>query len=198
MYGAWDKATKNGNTLQMRALDWDTDGPFQNHPQVTIYHAEDGDENGQSFANVGWTAWIGSITGMSSVQTAISEIGVTFPDDSFGRESRFGVPFTFLLRDVLQFDAGLPEIHEHITDAARTCNLILGFGDGKINSEDGSAPFNSCQYSNSVANFMDDTNMKPVNATWHAPIPQMVYHGMDWLCPNYSVVLHKQLESLHG
>ena len=25
---------------------------------------------------------------------AISEIGVTFPDDSFGKESRFGTPFT--------------------------------------------------------------------------------------------------------
>jgi hypothetical protein len=26
----------------------------------------------------------------------------------------------------------------------------------------------------------------------------MVYYGMDWLCPNYSIVLHKQLETLHG
>lgn len=25
---------------------------------------------------------------------AISEIGVSFPDDTFGEESRFGVPFT--------------------------------------------------------------------------------------------------------
>ncbi len=25
---------------------------------------------------------------------AISEIGVSFPDDSFGEESRFGIPFT--------------------------------------------------------------------------------------------------------
>ena len=42
---------------------------------------------------------------MSSVQTAISEIGVSFPDDTFGKESRKGTPFTYLLRDVLQFDA---------------------------------------------------------------------------------------------
>lgn len=38
--------------------------------------------------------WVGSITGMSSAQMAISEIGVSYPDDSFGEESRFGVPFT--------------------------------------------------------------------------------------------------------
>ena len=25
---------------------------------------------------------------------AISEIGVSFPDDTFGKESRFGIPFT--------------------------------------------------------------------------------------------------------
>jgi hypothetical protein len=35
---------------------------------------------------------------------AISEIGVAFPDETFGNMSRFGVPFTFLLRDILQFD----------------------------------------------------------------------------------------------
>ena len=27
-------------------------------------------------------------------QMAISEIGVSFPDDTFGKESRFGIPFT--------------------------------------------------------------------------------------------------------
>ena len=32
--------------------------------------------------------------GISSKQMAISEIGVSFPDDSFGKESRFGIPFT--------------------------------------------------------------------------------------------------------
>lgn len=28
MYGAWGNATAGGKTLQLRALDWDTDGPF--------------------------------------------------------------------------------------------------------------------------------------------------------------------------
>ena len=39
-------------------------------------------------------AWIGSITGVSSAKLAISEIVVSFPDATFGKESRFGVPFT--------------------------------------------------------------------------------------------------------
>ena len=36
-------------------------GPFKNYPQVTVYHPSEG--NGHDFANVGWTGWIGSITG---------------------------------------------------------------------------------------------------------------------------------------
>jgi isopenicillin-N N-acyltransferase-like protein len=39
----------------------------------------------------------------------VSEIGVSYPkdelgNDDFGKESRIGNPFTFLLRDILQFD----------------------------------------------------------------------------------------------
>ena len=67
----------------------------------------EGGEEGVSFANVGWTGWLGSITGMSSERVAISEIGVSFPDASFGNESRVGNPFTFLLRDIIQFDTSL-------------------------------------------------------------------------------------------
>ena len=97
-------------------------GPFKNFPQLTVYHPQNS-SNGHAFANIGWTGWIGSITGQSNFpilyyyshltacsstvvvifnvtigfsveQMAISEIGVTFPDDTFGDESRFGVPFT--------------------------------------------------------------------------------------------------------
>lgn len=39
-----------------------------------------------------------------------------------------------------------------------------------------------------MANFITDTNLQPVNDTWHAPIDDVVYHGMDWLCPGYSEV----------
>lgn len=32
--------------------------------------------------------------GFSEQSMAICEIGVSFPDDTFGKESRFGIPFT--------------------------------------------------------------------------------------------------------
>ena len=132
MYGAWGTSTYEGKMLQMRALDWDTTGPFQNFPQVTVYHAGDDDDLGHSFANVGWTGWLGSITGMSSANMAISEIGVSFPDATFGKESRFGIPFTFILRDILQFDSSLQDAISRISSSNRTCDLILGVGDAKV------------------------------------------------------------------
>ena len=38
------------------------------------------------------------------------------------------------------------------------------------------------QYSASVANFFNDTTMEPVY-DWHPRMDNVVYYGMDWLCP---------------
>eukprot|EP00058_Branchiostoma_floridae_P015574 XP_002601062.1 hypothetical protein BRAFLDRAFT_75498 [Branchiostoma floridae] len=180
MFGAWGEALFPHGTmlpatelLQMRALDWITEGPLQDFPQVTVYHP-DGEGNGHAFANVGWTGWIGSITGMSEKKMAISEIGVSFPDDSFGAESRFGVPFTYLLRDILQFDNTLDDSINRIANSARTCDLIFGVGDGKLNA------FRGVQYSASVSNFFDDQNLKPT-ADWH-PLIKDDLASLEVLC----------------
>jgi hypothetical protein len=39
--------------LQLRALDWDTDGGLQDHPVITIYHPGTS-KLGHPFANVAW------------------------------------------------------------------------------------------------------------------------------------------------
>jgi len=188
MFGAWGKAVpSNYSLLQLRALDWDMDGPFRNYPQITIYHPD----NGHPFANVGYAGFIGSFSGMSSTPTATSEIGVSFPDDTFGKESRQGIPFTYLLRDLLQFDKSLNDSMDRITNANRTCDLILGVGDGNM------AAFRGIEYSYSVAKFFDDTNMEP-DEDWHPKIPNTVYYGMDWNCPNYDEVFAQQLNALYG
>lgn len=191
MVGAWGSAVKQpGSLLQLRALDWNTDGPFKDFPQVTVYHPSD-PKYGHAFANIGWTGWFGSITGFNSKQMAISEIGVSFPDASFGSESRFGIPFTYILRDVLQFDSSLSDAMHRMKNAHRTCDLILGVGDAKISQ------FRGIQYSASVANFYTDTDMEP-EASWHPKVKDIVYYGMDWLCPGFSEVLARQLTKHHG
>lgn len=48
------------------------------------------------------------------------------------QESRFGYPFTFVIRDILQFDADLDATITRLGDTARTCDLILGAGDANM------------------------------------------------------------------
>ena len=63
--------------LQFRTLDWDMSGPFRDYPHITVYHPNEGN----AFANVGWTGWVGSLTGMNDQQMAISEIGASYADE---------------------------------------------------------------------------------------------------------------------
>jgi len=81
MFGAWGNATlesQHGDLIQLRALDWDTEGPFKDFPMVSVYHPVDG----HPFANIAFTGFVGSITGVSSSRCSISEIGVSYPDET--------------------------------------------------------------------------------------------------------------------
>jgi len=198
MVGAWGAATAGGKTLALRALDWDTDGPFKLLPSVTVYHPDAARGGlGHAFANVGFVGWIGSLTGMSSAQMSIHEIGVSYPDDThFGSETFVGVPFVFLLRDILQFDETYADTVARVEAANRTCDLILGVGDGKAGGA-----FRAFAYSGSQVEVYDDTNLQPWNNsadTWHPRFENVVYYGMDWLCPGYSRPLSEQIAALHG
>jgi len=211
MFGAWGSATPDGHLLQMRALDWDVAPPFTDHPQITVYHPEGGAASQHAFANIGFTGFVGAMTGLSAASTAISEIGVSFPDSTFGDESRFGVPFVFLLRDLLQFDANLTQMQRRISDAERTCHLMLGLGDGKAvapgaaggargsaTPDASSAPFSGVRYAHSAVSFFTDPANVPPTEEWHPPLEDVIYWGMDWACPGYSVPLHHQLAAHHG
>ena len=196
MFGAKDSATQSrgGKLLQLRALDWDVDGPFRNFATIVVYHPNPG--NGNAWANLGFTGWMAAITGFSEQQIGMSEIGVSFPDESFGAETYLakGYPFAFLIRDVIQFDSTLSAATKRITEATRTCDLLLGVGDGKSND------FAGYQYSPKVANVFKPENpaVWTYNATWHPPINDVVYWGMDWLCPNDNTMLSHQLQKYHG
>lgn len=77
-----------------------------------------------------------------------------------------------------------------------------------------------------MANFFTDTDMMPLNDTWHPRMHNIVYYGvfgclkgivafdctylrflfdvacvvigMDWLCPPYNKELHKRLQHYYG
>lgn len=199
-FGSWGSASLDEKTYHMRSLDYDTDGPFRDHPQITVYHPSASTDNSgtiqNAFANVGWPGAIGSLTGMNEKQMSVNEIGVSFPDDSFEQgtpdtppEKLIGKPWMLVVRNILQHTNTLADAVQSVIDAERTCNLILGVGDGKKETQ----MVNGIQYSGRVANPYNDLNQMPVNATWHPVLDSMVYNGMDWDCPNYTIVLGEQL-----
>ena len=70
MIGASDTATETGNLLQLRALDWDVDGPFKDHANLIVYHNDDDPER-VSWAHIAWTGFIGSVTGFNEQKMSI-------------------------------------------------------------------------------------------------------------------------------
>lgn len=196
LFGAWGTATPDGSTLQLRALDWNTASPFRDNAAVLVEHPTGYESEGaNAFASVGFVGWLGGLTGYSQSKMGISEIGIAFPDASFGNESREGVPFTFLLRSILEFDNSVEDSTNRIKDANRTCDLVLAVGDGKAPGPDS---FRAFEYSASVAINMTDYNMGPDNNTWHPKMTDVAYLGMDWDCPGYNFALHQQLQAFYG
>jgi len=195
MLGAWGEALLQGtgstNLLQLRALDWDMDGPFRDHNQITVYHSSD-PMYGHDHVLVGYTCFIGGLTGMSKTQLGISEIGVSYKDPTFGEQSDTGVPFVWVLRDILQYDITLQDSISRMKNQKRTCDLILGVGDGKTSE------FRGFEYSYAVLDVLDDTNLRPANDTWHPKIKNVVYWGMDWVCPSFNFVLSSLINKHHG
>ncbi|CAF1996258.1 unnamed protein product [Rotaria magnacalcarata] len=190
LYGLWGNATLGGKTLQLRALDWDVDAGLQDYPVVTIYHPGTS-KLGHPFANVAWAGYIGTLTGMSSQRLGISEIGVSYPDDTFGDESMSGLPFIFVERYILQYSDTIDDALSFIADVKRTCHLILGVADGNLGTA------RMIQYSHSKVNFFDDQNLQPL-ADWHPRIPNAIYSGMDWLCPSRQFKLYTAITEQYG
>jgi len=200
-FGAWGSAvaeTSNGNTIQLRALDYITDAKsFSDYPQVTVYHPSE--EGSVAHASVAWPGVVGVLTAFSDAQIGISEIGVSFADDSFGQgtddtppEKVHGQPWMSVLKDVVTYDHSIDEAIARIQSANRTCNLIIGVGDGEAGYANG------IEYSGYVAVPYNDVTLLPVNDTWHPKIDNVVYNGMDWLCPGYTQKLGEQLTKYHG
>lgn len=147
MVGAWGPAiskTEAGSTLyQLRALDWDTHGPFNDFPAVMVYHPKDG----VPFATLGWTGFVGALTGYSSSNVGICEKYWGGYNGTYFDE---GYPFHYLLRDILQFDPDTSAAMNRILHAQRTCAIFVGLGDSDTNQ------FRAVEYSHDTINIYSD------------------------------------------
>jgi len=185
LFGAWGKATAaDGHLYQLRSLDYETEANIQRYPLIVVYVPE----QGHPFANITWAGVVGCISGISTEQLAISEIG-----DDYNKEddTLAGIPFMFLLRDVLQFDKSLDESIERIKNASKTTSLLYGIGDGELGYLRG------FQTSHTLCNVFNWNNLEPVTAT-HKRIEDVVYWGMSWDVPSYDGPLHDKLVEHYG
>jgi len=151
LFVAWGAATLNGETYQMRNLDWSMDTGFQNYPVVAVYSPEDGVKH----AVVGFAGVIGvSVGGMNVEGLAVSEIMGHFCD----QETLEGIPFPFLLRDVLYFDTDLQSALARMKSATRTNQYHYALADPDAPDPKGRLLFTS---NTRFDEYTDNQSVKP-------------------------------------
>lgn len=185
LFGAWGKApAAKGHVLQLRALDFETGANIQRYPVLTVYQPN----TGHAFVNIGWVGHIGVISGISSRQIAVSEIGDDYDQEN---DSFDGKPFPIILREILQFDTSLPQAIARMENTPRISSLMYAIGDGNFGQ------VRALQTSRTLFNVFNATNLEPLTDS-HPRIDDIVYWGMSWNVPKYDQRLHDQLVKHFG
>lgn len=95
--GIWGSASAFNRTLHMRALDWDAENPINKYPLLAIYHPSE--KGTQKHVNIGYVGFVGVLTGMSEKVTIGEKVWL--PAKHSVKMTRFGNPWTYVLRDLL-------------------------------------------------------------------------------------------------
>lgn len=141
----------------MRALDWDAANPINKYPIALVYHPTGAGLN--KHVNFAWIGFVGSLTGVSQ-KVSIGE-KVWLPPKNSVKMTRFGNPWTYVLRDILYDADNLPEALDILINARRTCAIHLGIASAPDHS------FRMLEYSYKTLNIYDDQNYTNYNATSH-------------------------------
>ncbi|CAF1585336.1 unnamed protein product [Rotaria magnacalcarata] len=162
--GAWGESTASSTTLlHLRSLDWDEKAPIAKYATVTVYHpntsyagyADHFHEyykqkytTSHTFANFGYAGLVGSIGAYNEVSVGLGQkVWITTEQDI---TSRFGNPWTYVLRDVIQFSNSLDTALSMLINTQRTCSVHLGLGEFHRNTsinDDNSVGFLGIEYS---------------------------------------------------
>ena len=153
MLGAWGPASAAGGLVQLRALDWDTNGPFQQWPVLAVYHPT---APAFSHATLGWAGMLGAITGVSESGVGIAEKVWDAYSAAGGPYTPYGYAWNFLLQDALMFDSDGDAVLSRIASANRTCSIWIGVGDAHGNG--GGGAFRAVAYSSTTVDIFNDRN----------------------------------------
>lgn len=116
-------ATKTGELIQVRILDWIRDFGMQEFSTVIIRKPRKGIRS----ACFSFAGFVGCVTGMNEEQIAIGEKGDGDPEG----ESLEGIPFIFLFKKILREARSLDEAVAIVRKVTRTCAYWYTFSDGK-------------------------------------------------------------------
>lgn len=187
--GAWSEATTANGLIHIRGLDWDDKAPIAKYATVTIYHPnasyegysehfhkyyKQRDYKSHAFANFGYPGLIGSLNAYSEVSVGLGEkVWITKEKDI---TTRFGNPWTYVLRDVVQFSDSIDTALTMLTNAHRTCSIHLGLGayERNISSRaDENVGFRGIEYSARELNIFNWQDM--YNTKAHPVLKDVIY-----------------------
>ena len=116
-------ATKNGNMLHGRVLDYAIDWGLQDHAVVIVYEPD----GRLPWVNVSYAGFIGSVTGMNNEKICVGEMG----GGGLGHWS--GRPMALLVREALETAKSLDDAIATFRDGPRTCQYYYVISDGENN-----------------------------------------------------------------
>ena len=121
-FAVFGSATKDGKLYHGRVLDYMTTIGLQDAATTFIVRPQ-----GQiAFANVGYAAFIGSVSGMNAERISL-EMG------GRGEGKWDGAPMATLMRRAMEECHTLAEVQQLWTESPRTCEYYYVFADGKTN-----------------------------------------------------------------
>ena len=116
-------ATKNGNLLHGRVLDYATDWGLQDHAVVVVYEPA----GRVPWVTIGYAGFLGSVTGMNAEHVSVGEMG------GGGLGHWNGRPMTLIVREALETAKSLEEAIAVFRDGPRTCQYYYVVADGETN-----------------------------------------------------------------
>jgi len=125
--GALKESTADGKMLAVRILDWGLYRVSRMHefPQITVVRPD----GGIPYANVGWTGFLGAVSGMNEAGITLGEMGYGDPEG----ETLRGMPMVFLLREVLSKAESLNDVRKILKEAKGNNSYVFLMTDGKRN-----------------------------------------------------------------
>lgn len=120
-------ATKDGNLLHGRVLDYAVEWGLQDHAVVVVCEPE----GRVPWVNVGYAGFLGSVTGMNAEHVSIGEMG------GGGLGHWNGRPMTLIVREALETAKSLDEAISVFRDGPRTCQYYYVIADGETNNSVG-------------------------------------------------------------